>query len=187
MQFLIPRQRESLSHWEGRPVAAAVLRGPHSSSYHDHHCRIVAVEAPGAPAPEGPFWRVARCILDYDIFPPALGEGVRRRPVELGDTVGLRYHLLPGLDLFFASRVHQRIDEPFRQGFSYQTLTGHPEVGEETFLVEKDPTTGAVVASLRAWSHLAWPWSLFARRLARPLQFQAGRAALDHLERRAQA
>jgi uncharacterized protein (UPF0548 family) len=35
-------------------------------------------------------------------------------------------------------RVVRVVDEPDRRGFVYGTLPGHPETGEEAFLVERD-------------------------------------------------
>ncbi|MBX3166085.1 MAG: DUF1990 family protein [Candidatus Eremiobacteraeota bacterium] len=175
--------QEDLSAWEARPVSAATAAGPQSYSFHDVHRRIVAVEPPGPPRSEGPFRILAEAIRNYDIFPRRLGRGVLRRPVQVGDVVGLRYYLAPGLHLFFASRVYEVIEEECRSGFAYETLQGHPEAGQETFAVTKDPQTGAIVASLQAWSQLAPPWPRLLSRLTRPLQYGAGRAALDHFER----
>ncbi|MBS2034685.1 DUF1990 family protein [bacterium] len=174
--------KENLADWESRPVNQATLAGPRSYSFHDHHRRIVAVEPAGAPTAEGAFQRLARAIRSYDIFPRRLGRGVLRRPVEVGDSVGLRYYLVPGVHLFFASRVYEVIDEPLRSGFSYETLEGHPEAGRETFSVTKDSETGAIICELKAWSHLARPWPRWLHPLTRPLQTGAGRAALDHFE-----
>ncbi len=174
---------EDLGTWEARPVSAATAAGPQRYSFHDLHRRIVAVEMPGSPLPDGPFRTIAEAIRRYDIFPPRLGRGVLRRPVQVGDVVGLRYYLVPGVHIFFASRVYEVIDEELRSGFSYETLQGHPEAGQETFAVTKDPQTGAIVASLRAWSQLAPPWPRLLSPLTRPLQCGAGRAALDHFEK----
>ena len=72
-----------------------------------------------------------------------------------------------------------------RAGFTFRTLQGHPELGEETFFVEKDRASGAVRAGLRSWSRpglwLTRLMSWFARRV----QVRASRAALDHLEQTA--
>lgn len=174
--------KENLAAWEGRPVCPATAAGPQSYSFHDHHRRIVAVERPGPPLANGPFQRLADAIRTYDIFPPRLGRAVLRRPVQVGDVVGLRYYLVPGVHLFFASRVYEVIEEPLRSGFSYETLEGHPEAGQETFSVTKDPDTGAIIGELRAWSHLAPPWPRWLYPLTRPMQYGAGRAALDHFE-----
>lgn len=164
-------------------MARRTLAGPTPHSNHDHHRRIVGVEPPGAALLDGPFARVAAAIRRYDVFPPGLGRGRLRRPVEVGDTVGLRYYLFPGLHIFFASRVSQVFQDELRSGFTYQTLQGHPEIGEETFAVSKDARTGAVTVSLTAWSELGLPFGAAVRPLARRWQLAAGRLALDHLER----
>ena len=52
-----------------------------------------------------------------------------------------------GVDLFFAARVTDRFEDvannQWRCGFTYRTLQGHPECGEETFIVEK-PEGGGI-------------------------------------------
>lgn len=173
---------EDLTTWERRPLAPGTLAGPQDYSFRDLHRRIVAVESPGRALSDGPFALLAEAIRRYDIFPPRLGRGVVRRPVQVGDVVGLRYYLLPGVHLFFASRVYEVFHDHQRSGFSYETLSGHPEAGQETFAVTKDPDSGAVSVSLKAWSHLTHPWPRWLSPLTRPLQVGAGRAALDHLE-----
>lgn len=53
-------------------------------------------------------------------------------------------HLGPrGLSLRAPCEVVWAVDEPRRRGFAYGTLPGHPERGEEAFLVEWDPTDDA--------------------------------------------
>ncbi|HVR73446.1 MAG TPA: DUF1990 family protein [Planctomycetota bacterium] len=137
-------------------------------------------------APRGAHRRVAERILAYEVFPPRWITGVlRRRPVEVGDTVGIRFHFAPGIDLFFAARVVSVLDGEaggtWSTGFTYRTLVGHPELGEETFSVEKDLASGRVSAALRSWSR---PGTLLAKAFAplvRVFQVRASRAALDHL------
>jgi uncharacterized protein (UPF0548 family) len=122
------------------------------------------------------------------VFPPGLVTGVLRRDsVATGDTVGIHYHLLPGIGLFFAARVIERFDAEdgalWCTGFTYRTLQGHPELGEETFSVEKRLADGRVVAALRSWSR---PGTLLAKLgapIMRRLQVRASHAALAHLER----
>ena len=109
-------------------------------------------------------------------------------PVEAGDTYGICYHFLSGVDLFFGGRVTDSFDGPadgvWRAGFTFRTLRGHVELGEETFFVEKD-ASGAVRVGLRSWSRPG----LWLTRLAAPytrwVQVRACQAALDHLERTA--
>lgn len=69
------------------------------------------------------------------------------------------------------SRVVYVIDEPGRFGFAYGTLPCHAERGEERFLVELDPVTGAVTYSVLAFSRprhvlakLGYPLSRAAQR-----------------------
>jgi uncharacterized protein (UPF0548 family) len=52
----------------------------------------------------------------------------------------------------FECRVVSVLDEPDRRGFTYGTLAKHPERGEERFVVEIDPRTQAVTATIIAFS-----------------------------------
>ena len=49
-------------------------------------------------------------------------------------------------------RVVYVVDEPDIRGFGYGTLPGHPESGEERFMVRRDPSTSAVFAEITAFS-----------------------------------
>ncbi|MEV6136906.1 DUF1990 domain-containing protein [Nocardia sp. NPDC051990] len=49
-------------------------------------------------------------------------------------------------------RVVYILDEPDRRGFAYGTLPGHPEIGEELFAVEYDPTDDTVYGLVTAFS-----------------------------------
>jgi uncharacterized protein (UPF0548 family) len=62
-------------------------------------------------------------------------------------------------------RVVYVVEEPDRGGFAYGTLPGHPESGEELFLVRYDPATEDVFAEVTAFSRHATWWS----RLASPV------------------
>lgn len=153
---------------------------------HDVYERDLAPEPPGPPGAR--FRRVAAAIAGYAIFPPRLVEGVVRRPVEAGDTVGICYRRFHPLRLFFAARVTEVFDGPdadhpgwWRAGFRYRTLVGHPELGEETFAVEKELATGRVRVALRSRSR---PGTRLARAFAplvRRFQVHASHAALDQL------
>jgi hypothetical protein len=179
-------QRPNLDAWTSRPFSPGVEQGPRPEDNRDRHERIVGREEPGSPVSGGPHHRLAAAILGFDVFPPRLARGVlRRTPVQVGDVVGVAYHFVPGLDLFFAARVIACFDEltdgVWRTGFTYRTLAGHPECGEETFCVEKDAATGHVLVALRSWSRPATFLARAAARLVRRLQLHAGRSALDHL------
>jgi uncharacterized protein (UPF0548 family) len=188
MQVLVTLlgMRPGLEEWEKRPPWPGLEAGPGAGDRRDAYEQEVGVEAPGAPEPDGCHRRAAQAVLAYRIFPPRpVRPLLRREPVEVGDTVGIGYHLLPGIDLFFAARVVARFDEPagdtWRTGFTYRTLCGHPEYGEETFSVEKDMTTGRVRVVLRSWSR---PGTLLARLFplwVRRVQRRVSRAALENL------
>ncbi len=56
----------------------------------------------------------------------------------------------------FSCRVVRVVDEPDRRGFAYGTLPGHPERGEEAFVVERD-AAGAVTFRITTFSALDAP------------------------------
>src|SRR5262249_8219366 len=119
-------------------------------------------------------------------FPPELVEAIVRRPIELGDTVGVHYRRFRIVRLFFAARVTEvfdgAVDGWWRTGFTYRTLVGHPEPGGETCSAEKEPATGRVRAALRSWSRPGTVLAKLFSPFARAMQVGASRRALDHLE-----
>ena len=186
MEIVTGRAPADLARWERLPFWPDIAAGPGGGDARDCLRRDVAVEPPGAPVAGGPFERVAAAILRYEVFPPALVEGVlRRAPVERGDTVGIRYKGFRVVHLFFAARVVDRFRGDaggvLREGFTYRTLVGHPELGEETFCAEKLLLTGQVSVELRSWSRPGTRLARLAAPVVRRLQIAAGRAALDHL------
>jgi len=185
---LVTGRAPDLARWEGRPFWPAIAAGPRRGDARDCFRRDVATEPPGPPVAGGPFERVAAAILRYDVFPPAMVDGVlRRAPVEAGDTVGIRYRRFRVADLFFAARVVDRFrrvaDGTVSEGFTYRTLVGHPELGEETFSVAKQLESGLVSVELRSWSRPGTLLARLASPIVRRLQLAAGRGALDHLAR----
>ncbi|BDZ50930.1 hypothetical protein GCM10025867_31710 [Frondihabitans sucicola] len=57
-------------------------------------------------------------------------------------------------------RVVYVIDEPTRKGFAYGTLEGHPESGEESWVIDQTDD-GSVWLTVRAFSRPAnWKWRL---------------------------
>ena len=190
MQFLLRflGHRPDLARWEALPDSAAVALGPQPGDRRDCFERVVAVEPPGEPLTDGPFRRVADAILEYRVFPPWLVQGVlRRTPIQAGDTVGILFLFTPGIDLFCAARATATFDECrdglWRTGFTYRTLDGHPELGEETFAVEKRLATGEVTVSLRSWSRPGTWLTRMGRPVTRLCQVHANRAAVRHLQR----
>ena len=70
-----------------------------------------------------------------------------------GSDVILRWRLLR---LTIPCRVVYTVEEPDRRGFAYGTLSGHPERGEEAFVVTVTDT-GEVRFRVRAFSRPASP------------------------------
>ena len=71
-------------------------------------------------------------------------------------------------------RVVWAVNEEHRAGFAYGTLTGHPESGEEAFLVETDPD-GSVWFTVRAYSRAAAWYARAGGPLTRLLQREYAR------------
>jgi uncharacterized protein (UPF0548 family) len=79
------------------------------------------------------------------------------------------------------ARVVYVVDEPDRQGFAYGTLPGHPERGEELFLVER--VGEETWAEVRAFS---WPGRWYIRLggpVVRRLQHRATVRYLEAVQR----
>jgi uncharacterized protein (UPF0548 family) len=92
--------------------------------------------------------------------------------VEPGAEVVLGFPLLP---VRAPCRVVRVVDEPDRRGFAYGTLPGHPESGEESFVLDR-LEGGRVLFTIRAFSR---PASVLAK-AAGPL----GRRIQDFVTRR---
>ena len=98
--------------------------------------------------------------------PPVVG-----RVVMLGFDIGPAHVLAP-------CRIVVVSDEPARAGFAYGTLPGHPERGEESFMVERhgDGTTWFVITAFSRPADLT-------TRLAGPVARQIQKRALhDYLD-----
>lgn len=186
MQLLLPHMQPDLERWRRRSIHPLAPKELVPAHFHDLMELTLAVEAEGPPVKDGPFQQVAESILRYDVFGPRIGESFTDREVlEAGATVGLKYRFAPFLSMFFASRVVQVFDQEeteqgWRSGFVYQTLMGHPELGEEIFEVTK-LRSGPVLYRMEAWSRpnlwfvkIFTPW-------ARWIQKRAARCAGEHL------
>ncbi|MFD9791147.1 DUF1990 family protein [Streptomyces sp. NPDC059070] len=108
--------------------------------------------------------RAGAAITDWRMH-RALGVGVDSPAERAAPGVPVTIRLGAGA---FAAKAPCRVvwtaDEPHRVGFAYGTLPGHPECGEEAFLVELDRHDG-VWFTVTAFSHPASRWT----RLAGPL------------------
>lgn len=82
------------------------------------------------------FDATARDLFDWRMHSGA-GLQVQASDIPLrSETVVLMRWGLGALSLKIPCRVLEVIDEPARRGFTYGTLPGHPEAGEERFLLE---------------------------------------------------
>jgi uncharacterized protein (UPF0548 family) len=100
-------------------------------------------------------------------------------PLRLGSVVLMRWGIGP-LSMAVPCRVLDVVEEPRRRGFTYGTLPGHPEAGEEQFVLEHLDddrirlTIGAVSRPASALARLGGPLtraaqSLMTRRYLRAL------------------
>jgi uncharacterized protein (UPF0548 family) len=137
---------------------------------HDHHERRL----PGADS----FERAKQGLTRW-----AAHEGVGARifpggAVEDGQTVlvDLRFGLL---HIVAPCRIVYIVDEADRFGFAYGSLPGHPECGEESFLVERGGDGS--VFHIRAFSRPVDPLVRMGAPVARRIQLRITRGYLDAL------
>lgn len=119
--------------------------------------RVTQVDSP-AEVSQGTYVPVAFDQAGEPIASEAGGSGGSRAELTFapdgsalirpGDTALLKWILWPAK---IPARVVYVIDEPDRKGFAYGTLPGHPERGEEAFVVEHRPDD-SVWLVLRAFS-----------------------------------
>jgi uncharacterized protein (UPF0548 family) len=75
-----------------------------------------------------------------------------------GDTAWIVIPVVGPWGVRSPARVVYVIDEPNRKGFAYGTLPGHPESGEEAFVVDQS-ADGSVWLTITAFSRpSAWYW-----------------------------
>jgi uncharacterized protein (UPF0548 family) len=105
--------------------------------------------------------------------------------VAAGATAGTDVLLTAGagpLRLRAPCRVIYVIDEPDRRGFAYGTLAGHPESGEESFVVEL-AADGTVTFAITAFSRPASTLAKLAGPVGRLVQRAVTRRYLSALAR----
>ncbi len=108
-----------------------------------------------APLGDGPacFARASRELLGWQMHRRAGLRVDAAGPVAEGRTAVLRLGV-GRLEVRTPVRVVHLVDEPRRQGFAYGTLPGHPECGEECFVVEH-LADGTVILKIAAFSRPA--------------------------------
>jgi uncharacterized protein (UPF0548 family) len=130
------------------------------------------------------FDRAAAFVLGFGMQRGAGFQVVSAHPVAReGADVTLRARFGP-MRIQAPTRVVYVIDEPDRQGFAYGTLPGHPESGEEVFIVER--RAGSTFVEVRAFSrHGRWFTRLGAP-MARLIQRRATRQYVESVRRAVQ-
>ena len=85
-------------------------------------------------------------LFDYKIFPDNIMTFLTQwkfenRKMQIGDTIVQQAFIPPtrhfSQKIIFGVRINKIINEPTRIGFSYETLTGHVEMGVSSFTIEK--------------------------------------------------
>ena len=154
-----------------------------------NHLRLDRVVGRGDAA----FEAAAECVLAWGMHRgTGLGVLAERPRAELGSTVVVAIGLSRAR-LLAPCRVVWTVEEPRRRGFGYAALPGHPEEGEEAFLVSRD-AEGAVTFTVVAFSRparrltrLAGPVVVLGQRLAAHGYARAVRRACAAAVRRAPA
>ncbi len=90
---------------------------------------------------------------------------------------------LVGLWWINVSRVVYTIDEPREFGFAYGTLADHAEMGEERFLIRRDPDSGEVTYSILAFSRPRHALARLGYPLSRAVQRRFGAESLEAMRR----
>jgi len=101
--------------------------------------------------------------------------------INIGEIVAVEVHAL-GLWSVNYSRILYVIDEPTRFGFAYGTTPMHVERGEERFLLEYDPTSGAVFYDLLAICQPAHWMAKLAYPYTRSRQHKFARNSHNHMQ-----
>lgn len=108
---------------------------------------------------QGSFEACADAVLGWDLHRRA-GLGVYAdRPGAVPGAVVVVVVGVGRCGVVAPCRVVHVVDEPDRRGFAYGTLPGHPEQGEESFVVSRE-TDGTVVFTVTAFSR---PGNLLTR------------------------
>lgn len=137
-------------------------RGSMPSGY--HHLRRRVVVGVGAER----FEEAAQAVLGWDMHRRA---GVSVRPSSesvVEDAVAVLRLGWGRIGVNAPVRVVYVVDEPRRRGFAYGTLPGHPESGEEAFVVElqdDDEVTFTISAFSRPSTLLARAGGPISRRI----------------------
>ncbi|WP_329005810.1 DUF1990 domain-containing protein [Kribbella sp. NBC_00709] len=110
--------------------------------------------------------------------PPQIGTNSLGR---LGPGLLLGRSPLDRIGLPVPCRVVWTVNEPDRVGFAYGTLEGHPEAGEESFVISRD--SGGIHITIRAYSRGATWYTRLAAPVTRKAQQYAAHRYATALQR----
>jgi uncharacterized protein (UPF0548 family) len=145
------------------PEHGATRAEPLPAGYHHVH-RDVPVGTGRAA-----FTTAAEALLSWRMHRAAgLSVSASAPTAEPGAVVTMRFGPKP-IGLLVPCRVVYRVDEPDARGFAYGTLPGHPERGEEAFVVRLDGD-GTVRLVIRAFSRPATLLTRLGAPVARRVQ-----------------
>ena len=134
--------------------------GPLPLGYHRQH-----LDAPIGYG-RAQFEAAGNCLMRWEMHAHAgLHPQVSDPVAQEGSVAVLRFQIGP-VRLRVPVRVVRVVDEPSRRGFVYGTLPGHPERGEESFLVEM-AEDGTVFFHLVAFSRPGRWYTVLGRPVSR--------------------
>lgn len=158
--FLQERERDSYSYLE---IGATRETAP--TGYNVDHNRELLGLGPDD------FEKAKVAMRAWKMFDvPGLELIPNNTPIQAGRNVALLAHHL-GFYSLSSCRIVYVIDEQYRFGFAYGTLTQHVEIGEERFTIEFHPDTGEVWYDIFAFSRpghilvkLGYPYGRYKQR-----------------------
>jgi uncharacterized protein (UPF0548 family) len=166
--------REGPSYPEVGATESAVLPPGYR---HDRHHRQLGDSQVFDRAATGLRHWVAHEAAGIHIFP-------RDQPVSLGATILVVISLGPA-QMVAPCRIVRVIDELDKFGFAFGSLPGHPERGEEAFVVER--RTNGTFFNIIAFSRSADPLVRLAGPIGRAIQLAITRRCVSALARYAQS
>jgi uncharacterized protein (UPF0548 family) len=128
------------------------------------------------PFGTGQLERAAQALLHWQAQRGAGLTIVPGTPARDGATFAIVIKLPVGF-VTAAGRVVRVLDEPDRRGFAYGTLPGHPEQGEEAFLVAR--AAARLVLTVQAFSRPRHPLARLGGPVTRALQRSTNLRYLD--------
>lgn len=173
MTRLTSTGRDALTY----PEQGATARRPLPAGYHHLHHRTRVGRGRAAFEAAGTAVATFRAHLTSGMRVERDGAGV----VGPGDRVTVGIGLGP-LRITAPCRIVWTAYEPTRAGFAYGTLTGHPERGEESFVVDMDPD-GTVWFTVTAFSRPAAWYTRLAGPVVPFLQLRYARRLGRHVRR----